>query len=243
MTAVATPTRAHRAGGWSRTWNVVRLQLINAQSFVWVPLLILGGALVICLIIFAMIPTDEPKFTGAVQSPMWYFFALGLQAMTLTFPFSQAMSVTRREFYLGTLIVGVIGSAMVATLIIAVSAIEVLTDGWGMNGWFAYLDWVFDPGWPAAWLTYFTATMFLYTVGFWAATVWKRWGTLVITVVMIGIALLVVIAAFVITRIEAWPQVIAWFAQTGTLGLTLYALGLIALMAVGSYATLRKATV
>ena len=34
--------------------------------------------------------------------------------MTLTFPFSQAMSVTRREFFIGTLLTAILGSLELA---------------------------------------------------------------------------------------------------------------------------------
>lgn len=35
-----------------RTLNVVRLQLINRQTFIWVPLIILGGATLVSVLIY-----------------------------------------------------------------------------------------------------------------------------------------------------------------------------------------------
>ncbi|MFS2021933.1 hypothetical protein ACEN88_35925, partial [Massilia sp. CT11-108] len=61
-----------------RTLNVVRLQLINRQTFIWVPLIVLGAATLISILIYAMIPTDEPKYGGGGQAPLWYFFAIGI---------------------------------------------------------------------------------------------------------------------------------------------------------------------
>ena len=37
---------------------------------------------------------DAVKAGGAASAPLWYFMALGIGALTFTFPFSQAMSVT-----------------------------------------------------------------------------------------------------------------------------------------------------
>lgn len=240
MTAVTAPARGGTRG---RTLNVVRLQLINSQSLVWVPLLILAGTLVICLFIFAMIPGDGVKPTGAANAPLWYFAALGVQAMTLSFPFSQAMSITRREFFIGTVAFGAIGSAMMASLFLVLALIERATEGYGMNGMFAYLPWLFEPGWASAWLSYFTLTMFLFVAGFWIATAYKRFGTLVLSVVMTALALAIVIAVFFITRTGSWPSIIEFFAGLGPLAFTLYGLGLTALMSVGAYLTLRKAIV
>jgi hypothetical protein len=180
---------------------------------------------------------------GGANAPLWYFLAIGIQAMTLSFPFSQAMSITRREFFVGTVIVGAIGAAMMATIFLALAAIEAATNGYGLNGRIAYLEWFFEPGWASAWLTYFTITLLLYVVGFWIGTIWKRFGTLVLTSVLVVLGLALVVAIFVITRTESWEPVITWFAQAGPLVLTLWGLLLTAVLSVGAYATLRKATV
>ncbi|HJA04172.1 MAG: hypothetical protein ACTMIH_04665 [Microbacterium gubbeenense] len=240
MTALA-PAAPTRPG--NRTLNVVRLQLINTQSFVWVPLLVLAGAVVVSLVIISLIPGDDVKVVGAANAPLWYFLALGIQAMTLAFPFSQAMSITRREFFVGTLIMGAIGSAMMATIFIVLAGIEALTEGFGFNGRIAYLPYLFEPGWVSAWLSYFTATMLLFVVGFWMATIWKRFGTLAVVSVGVALGLIVVGAIFVITKAGVWMDVLAWFSTTGSFALTLYGLALTAVLSVGAYATLRRATV
>lgn len=240
MTAIA-PAAPKRLG--SRTLNVVRLQLINTQSFVWVPLIVLAGAALVSVIIISLIPGDDVKVVGAANAPLWYFVALGVQAMTLAFPFSQAMSITRREFYIGTLIMGAIGSALMATIFIVLAGIEALTDGFGLNGRIAYLPYLFEPGWVSAWLSYFTATMLLFVIGFWMATIWKRFGTLAVVVVGVALGLVVVGAIFVITKAGVWVDVITWFVNTGAFALTVGGLAVTVVLALGSYATLRRATV
>lgn len=236
----ALPNRRHLG---NRTLNVVRLHLMNTQSLVWVPLMILAIAAIISALIFAMIPGGEVKYAGAGNAPMWYFLALGIQSMTLSFPFSQAMSITRREFFIGTLGIGAIGAAGLATLFIALAGVEVLTNGYGVNGRVAYLDWIFEPGWLSAWLTYFTTTMLLFVVGFWSAVVYKRFGWFAVTAVFATLALALVVAIFIITRTESWMQVWSWFGEVGVLNVTLLGLLLTIVTAVGAYATLRKATV
>ena len=96
--------RPPAAGGANRTLSVVRMQLINKQTYIWIPLIILGGAFVLAMAIYAILAgsgVPGPFYGGGAQAPLWYFGIVGIQALTLTFPFSQAMSVTRREFYLG----------------------------------------------------------------------------------------------------------------------------------------------
>ena len=100
----------------NRTLNVVRLQFVNKQTFLWIPLIVLVGAFVIALLVFSLIPADGPMYSGAAQAPLWYFAIIGSQALTLTFPFAQAMSLTRREFYLGSLAAAAISAAAMATV-------------------------------------------------------------------------------------------------------------------------------
>src|SRR4029453_10995622 len=87
----------------SRTLAVARMQLINKWTYIGWPLTILAAAFLMSLAIFALIPVTEGKNGGGSQAPLWYFLVLGIQSMTLVFPFSQGLSISRRAFYLGTL--------------------------------------------------------------------------------------------------------------------------------------------
>ncbi len=98
-------------------------------------------------------------------------------------------------------------------------ALEIATEGYCVNGYVAYLPWLWDGGPLAAWFTFFTIMMFAFVVGFWGATVFKRRGTMILTIVLLALGLVV----------------------AGTVLLTLYALILTAVLAAGSYLTLRRA--
>ena len=56
-----TPLRANR------TLNVVRMQFINKQTYIWIPLMILGGAFVLALAIYAILAGSgvEGPFRGS----------------------------------------------------------------------------------------------------------------------------------------------------------------------------------
>ncbi|WP_337000594.1 MULTISPECIES: hypothetical protein [unclassified Microbacterium] len=207
-----------------RTLNVIRLQLINRQTFIWVPLIILGGATLISVLIYAMIPTDTAKYGGGGQAPLWYFFAIGISAMTLTFPFSQAMSVTRREFFLGTMLTAVLASTLMGILFLIGGGIEVATNGYGVNGWVFYLPWLWEAGPLGAFVVYFTLALFFFVVGFTGATIYKSWGLTVLTISWIALALLLVGLVFLVTKLELWAQVWTGVVDLGALGLALWGL-------------------
>ncbi|MDN3495025.1 hypothetical protein QL996_03720 [Planococcus sp. APC 4015] len=226
----------------SRTINVVRMQFVNKQTYVWVPLIVLVGAFVLSLMVFALIPYDGVKVGGGTQAPLWYFLWVGVQSLTMTFPFSQAMSVTRREFYLGTMLTAVITSAMLAIIFVIGGLIEEATGGWGMNGYFFYLEWIWASGPAAAGFVYFIIAMMFFTVGFWAATIFKRFGSLWLTIVLVGLGFVFVGLLWLVGRLDAWGRVFTWFGEQGALGLSLWGIILVAVLAAASFLTLRRAT-
>ena len=223
-----------------RTLNVIRLQLINKGTFIWYPLMILGAAVLISVLIYAMIPVDEPKYGGGGQAPLWYFFAIGMSAMTLTFPFSQAMSITRREFFLGTLLTAILGSALMGILFLIGGGIEMLTNGYGVNGYVFYLPWLWEAGPLGAFVVYFTLALFFFVIGFTGATIYKSWGQMVLLIASFAIALVLVGLVFLVTRLELWGQVWEGILTLGAVGLALWGLVAVAVLSVVSFIAFRR---
>lgn len=227
----------------SRTLNVVRMQLVNRQTYIWVPLLVLGGAFVISLAIWGLLSSggvDTAKYGGGAQAPLWYFAVVGAQALTRTFPFSQAMSVTRREFYLGTLLTAALTSALLAAVFVVGGLVERATNGFGFNGYFFALDWLWGAGPLMAGLFYFAMAMLFFVVGFTGAAVYKRFGNVWLTTGIIVIALLLIGALWVIGQADAWGTVFGWFAESGVGLLVAIMAGLAAVLAAASFPALRR---
>jgi hypothetical protein len=225
----------------SRTLNVVRMQLINRNTYIWIPLLILTGAFVLSLAVYALIPSDGVIVGGGAQAPLWYFLVVGVQSLTLTFPFSQAMSVTRREFFLGTYLTAAITAAILSIVFVIGGLIEQATNGWGMNGYVFYLDGVWQGGPLSAFAFYFLLALGFFSVGFWSATLYKRFGGVWLTLVLTAVGALLVGVMWVIGRTDSWGAVFEWFAAQGSIGLALWSIVLIALLAVTSFIPLRRA--
>jgi len=217
-----------------RTLNVIRLQLINRSTFLWTPAIVLGAAVAMSILVYVLIPSGEPKYgIAAGQAPLWVFLSIGISAMTLTFPFSQAISITRREFFLGTMAAAVLGSALMGGLFLIGGALEKATGGYGLNGWTFYLPWLWEAGPVGAFAVYFTLALFFFVMGFTGATVYKRWGAVTLTTAGVGLALVVIGLVFLATRLELWGQVGVGVAQLGAFGLALCGLAAtVALMGV-----------
>lgn len=238
---MSTATAPAAASGARRTLNVVRMQLVNRQTFVWVPLMVLGGALVISILIWALIPYDGPKYGGGAQAPMWYFGVVGAQALTATFPFSQAMSLTRRQFFAGTMLVAM-GTALVLGVIFVLGGwFELAAGGWWVNGYFFHLDWVWVDGAFGALALVFALSMLFFLVGFTAATIYKRAGTAAVVITSLAVALLLLAGLWVIGQLNAWAEFFGWFAAQGPLSLAALLIAIDAALTIVSYSVLRRA--
>lgn len=228
----------------NRAVGVVRMQLINKWTFLGIPGVILGSSFALTLAIWAMIPASATgaKYSGAGQAVMWYFFALGIQSMSLTFPFSQGLSVSRRNFFIGTVGLFAVVAAVVAGLYVVLGHVETATRGWGLDGQMFALHWVAERPWFIQLFFYFVLMMFLFLTGFWGATLYKRWQATGLLAAGIALALLLVGAAAVITWRGWWGSFGAWIITLTPGSIGLLALALAALLGLGSYLTLRRAT-
>lgn len=228
----------------NRTLRVVRMQLVNRQTFIWLPLLILGGAFFVTLAVYGIIYSatggTDGMYGGGAQAPLWYFLFVGVYALTLSFPFSLAMSVTRREFYLGTLLTAALTSLGMAIVFVIGGLIEDATGGWGMRGYFFRLDWLWEAGPAVAGLFYFVLAMFFFVIGFWGTTLYKRFGPMGLSILLIGVAAVLLGVIWLLTATGSW--VAAWEAvvAAGPLGLTLWLAALTAAMALTAFPMFRR---
>ncbi|MBP2385474.1 hypothetical protein [Paeniglutamicibacter kerguelensis] len=221
------------------------MQLINKWTFLGIPMVILLASTAFTFAIWAIVPKDESTgvlISGSGQAVMWYFLALGIQSLTLTFPFSQAMSVSRKSFYLGTLGLFAVIALAYSVLYYVLGLIEKATGGWGMNGQLFALGWIAENNAAVQILFYFVAMVLLFMIGFWCATVYLRWKATGMLIVGIGFAVVLLALLAMVTFNDWWVLLGGWLGSLTTLGVALMLGAVCVLLAGGSYVTLRKAT-
>lgn len=226
----------------SRVVKVMQMQLINKWTFLGVPAVILVVTFLLSYAIWVIVPGDGQVYSGATQAVLWYFLVLGIQSMTMTFPFSQSMGVSRRTFYLGTVGLFAVVALAVSTIYYLLGLVERATDGWGQNAQMFALDWLAASPGVVQVLFYFVAMVALFMIGFWFATVWKRWQTRGMLVAWIGLGAVTVGLVALTTWQDRWPQVGTWFSVQTPLTVSAWSTMFCAVLAAGSYLTLRRAT-
>lgn len=238
----------------NRILAVMKLHFVNPSTTIVVPWLILGFIFAVNLAIWAILYNTVTSaadradvqqglsYSGASFYIFVYMGVVALQAINLTFPFSQGYGVTRRDFYLGTSIAFVLLSAGYAAGFALLSAIEEATGGWGFGG-HMFTSVYFGTGpWLARFGLLFVIFVFFLFGGMMFATVYVRWKAHGVIALCAAITLYLVAVAAVVSFTGSWPSVGDWFVSTGVNGVILWSLVPTAIAAVASYLVLRGAT-
>lgn len=228
-----------------RTLNVARMHTVAWPLIVGWPIGVLAIAFVISYTIFALVPpTDsEYNFTGALSSMYGFAIAFYLQAVTQTFPFALGVSVTRRDFFSATALVGIVQSALLGTLVYGLSVLEAATGGFGVKlRMFGVIRYVTDtPVWQ--WLGTIATLLLVAAVGLFLGVAYQRFRTN--GIMGVGLAAIVLFGGgAVLVTWQGWWSAIGEFTThtPAAVLLVLIPVALSALFATAGWTGLRSAT-
>jgi hypothetical protein len=205
-----------------RVLKAARLHLINPLVILGIPWLVVAISFAINVAIWALTPAGEQDggFTGGVLALYITVLVVYVQAVTQLLPFAMGVSISRRTFYLGTALVAVVQSLGYGIALAVLVAIENATGGWGsgLDYWAPgpfevdnFLLQILTSGAPMLAFTF---------IGVGIGIVHKRWGQagtwglIIATMVAFGGL------AILVSWLDAWGAVGAWFADQSLVTLT-----------------------
>lgn len=251
ITAGEAVVRTTPASG-RRIWRIVRLNLVNKMTTIWLPILIMTFIWVvnyaIWWIIWSATPPaeraetlDHTQYSGAGFYIFIYMLVVGVTIISMTFPFALGYSVTRRDFYLGSSLTFGLLAAGYSIAFTVLAYIEEWTNGWGLGGHLFTSVYFGDTLWERL-FTVFVGLLFCFFLGSSSAIIFTRWrvnGLLTAGAILV-IILLGVVA--LITFTESWPAVGDWFVSAGPTGVVAWLLVPTLIGAVAGFFILRRAT-
>ena len=217
----------------NRVLQAARLHLIHPVVAIGIPWLVVGASFAINLAVWHLTPAGEDGngSTGGVLALYITVLIVNTQAVTQLLPFAMGISLSRRSFYLGTALFAVVQSLLYGVLIAITVAIENATGGWGvgMNFWAPAIFEVQNPVLQA--FASGAPLLAFAFVGMGIGVVQKRWGQAGTWILIVGTMVFFGGLAILISWLDAWASVGAWFADQPVVTLTV---GLPIIVALGA---------
>ncbi|WP_232528934.1 hypothetical protein [Mycetocola zhujimingii] len=249
----SSPVTAGNPQPLKRIWNAARLNLINKWTVYWIPLMILTFIWLINMLIWWIIAAnttgsdrqdalDGTQWSGASFYIFVYMLVIGVGAMNMTFAYALGLSLTRREFYLGSTLAFLLLSVSYGVILTLLSYVEEWTNGWGFGG-HMFTSVYFGTGEVWQRLFIFTvAMMFFAFIGTVSGAIFMRWRTNGLLVASAISIILIVGAVALFTLTQTWHLVGEWFVASGPQGVVAWLLVPTVLSALAGYFILSRAT-
>lgn len=233
--------------------KVVRYHLVKPDNLVLIPWAALVVGFIINVVVLAIVNVRIPGTTSGGQVPVRYmgtlatlfvtFAVAGVTSATRALPLGLSLGLSRRSFYLGTVLTAVSLAVVYGLILALLQAIERWTHGWGLSMGVFRAPFVLEGPWYLTWLMSFVLLTLVFVWGVWFGLVYRRWNLIGLWAFVAAQVIVGVAAALVVTWIGAWHHVGHFFVTVSAPGIG----GMIALLATlllaGGFATVRRAAV
>lgn len=200
----------------NRVLSAARLQIVHPAMIFGIPWLVVAISFAINWAIWALADlrsVPDAGFTGGVMALYFTVLVVFVQAFTQLLPFAMGVSLSRRAYWLGVALVGVLSALGYGIALAALTALGDATDGWGVGLQF----WAPEPIATESFalqVVYSGAPMLAFIFsGIGIGVVFKRWGAAGLWALAIGLVLLLGGLAVLVTGLDAWGAVGGWFAD------------------------------
>jgi hypothetical protein len=224
--------------------KVARYHLVNRLQYIGMPWGDLGFAFAVTLIVFWLIaPPASGSHTGALATIYIVFFVLGIMSVARSLPFGLALGVSRRSYYLGTVLLATAMAVVYGLALTLLQLLERATGGWGVHLKFFRVAYLLSGPWYLTWLTSFVGLALLFIYGMWFGLVWRRWGLIGLMSFIAAQVVVLLAGALAVTWAHVWTGVGHFFTVLSAAGLTGVLAALAAVLVLGGLATMRRVTV
>ena len=184
---------------------------------------------------------QEGGVNGGASWVLIYMMVMMVQAMNRTFRFALGMSLTRREYYLGTVAYFLTLAVGYASAFTALAAIERATDGWGLTLQFFAPMPLNTESLAAIWITWVALFALFMAIGAAVATIYVRWAATGLVTFFIALAAVIIGVIWVMVATSAGTHFVDWATRTTMATAALWSLPLSALWLAAGYVNLRRA--
>ncbi|WP_181777413.1 ABC transporter permease [Amycolatopsis pittospori] len=224
--------------------NVARYHLVDRLQFLILPVGVTLFAFGVNLAIFSVIPeTPEQNYSGGLFTLFVFMLVCGALSMTKSLPFGLALGVSRRSYYLGTVLLVAGLSVLYAVGIVVFQAIEKATGGWGLGLNYFRVPWLLDGPWYLTLLTAFVFLTLMFVYGMWYGLIYRRASVLGVVLFSAAQVLVLLSGVLLLSWTDSWSKLGTFFGTLTVGGVTGILAILVGVAAAGGFATMRRVTV
>lgn len=182
-------------------------------------------------------------YSGGISAVYVFMLVAGVVCLAQTFPFAISLSVSRKDYFLGTTAIAGLLSAMTAFGIWLLTLAERATNGWGDHLIFFDIPFVNDGSiLQPLWISFVLLThMFL--LGFFCGAIFQRFRMVGFFAVSVASLAIVSLATYLATRYQWWGAIWQWISGQSAFQLSLWFVLVSAIYFVASYLMLRRTPV
>jgi hypothetical protein len=222
--------------------NVMKMQRREAFMWFYLPWAILLGNLAISLIASLLFNPEEVSINGGFSSIFIYMLIIGMITLGQTFNFTLGLSVSRKDYFTGTVLSVLAVCAIHSIVIVFMTVLEQWSSQWDGLAHFFTASSIHDGSIPAQLLFYITVFLNLYFTGFTLASLKRRFGGLTLTIV-VAVLFILLTATSIWGGAEEWRDISEFLTSQSAIELAPWSIPLTAVYIGLSYLFLRKATV
>lgn len=223
--------------------SVVNIHRKDKWGWLYIPALILSSSFLVNLIVSLLINNDEKFYTGGVTSIFVYVLVLGILVVTQSFPFAIGMSVTRKDYFYGTALMGIVANFIIAALMCIFAFLENISNGWGDRFHFFHFPYLNDGSFFGQLIMYMILFNFLFFFGFLIASYARRFGGKGMLLLALSVLLIGSIVVLLFHQFNVWSDIFHWFVDQAAVGLSYWLLPFILFSMAVSYLLLRRASI
>ncbi|MBE1514664.1 hypothetical protein [Nesterenkonia halotolerans] len=202
---------------FSRVPAAFKLQFTVPSQMIWVPLSVffLAWAVAIGIGLWIRHITGDGAVihTGASQATIWCLAFIAAYSASHTFPFSMALSYSRRVFVLGAFLAFATVSAGFGVLFTIGILLERVTGGfWAESYTFDIPAVTQNAGVLGAGLLASAVCLFAMMFGFFWSILYRRVSLMLLWVIALGLIAALAVILMILTQNGWWPQVGDWLS-------------------------------
>jgi hypothetical protein len=225
--------------------NVARYHLVQRFNYLVLPWAILVFVFGVDMAILALTPAGHSaqRDVGGLAAIFVIGFVLGIQSVARSLPFGLTLGLSRRSYYLGTVLLAIALAAVVGVVVTVGQAIERTSGGWGISMGFFRVPFILSGPWYLTWLTSFVVLTLLFVYGMWFGLVFRRWSLVGLVAFVAAQVTVLLVGAVATTWTDAWRDVGHFFTTLSASGLTGILAALTVVLLAGGFSTIRRLTV